>query len=140
HLGAKLPEYMVPAAYVRVEKLPLTANGKLDRRALPAPADDAFGARGHEAPVGQTEAVLAGIWIEGLKEKRVGRHDNFFELGGHSLLVMRVVSRIRRILNVEVSISDLFTRPSLALFAERVVDLQLEQFDPDRVRDLVNLM
>ena len=91
HLSARLPEYMVPAAYVLMKSLPLTANGKLDRRALPAPDTDAYAVREYEAPVGETETKLAGIWAEVLKVERVGRHDNFFDLGGHSLLAVRMV-------------------------------------------------
>src|SRR5262249_10097892 len=96
-LLAKLPEYMVPAAYVQLEKLPLSPNGKVDRKALPAPEGGAFVARGYEEPVGEIETALAGVWVELLKLERVGRHDNFFELGGHSLLVVRVISRLRKV-------------------------------------------
>jgi hypothetical protein len=117
HLAAQLPEYMVPAAYVRLERLPLTANGKLDRKALPAPEADAYVVRGYEGPVGEIEIKLAAIWAEVLKLERVGRHDNFFELGGHSLLAVRVLSRVRQALQVEVAVRDLFLHPLLAEFA-----------------------
>ncbi len=140
HLAARLPEYMVPGGYVWLEKLPLTANGKVDRKALPAPEADAYTLRRYQAPVGETETVLAGIWAEVLKVERVGRHDNFFELGGHSLLVVRVISRIRRILNLEVSIGGLFAQPILTTFAEHVINLQLEQFDPDKLADVLSVM
>ena len=86
HLSAVVPDYMVPAAYVRMERLPLTPNGKLDRKALPMPEQEAYAARGYEAPVGEIETKLAEVWAEVLKLEKVGRHDNFFELGGHSLL------------------------------------------------------
>ncbi|HEU0078807.1 MAG TPA: amino acid adenylation domain-containing protein, partial [Longimicrobiaceae bacterium] len=98
HLRARLPEYMVPAAYVRLERLPLTPSGKLDRRALPAPEGDAYARRGSEAPAGETEAALAEIWSELLKVERVGRWDHFFDLGGHSLLAVQVISRVRQVL------------------------------------------
>ncbi|WP_348652018.1 amino acid adenylation domain-containing protein [Rhizobium sp. 007] len=83
HLSGRLPDYMVPSAFVRLEALPLTANGKLDRKGLPAPADDAYARRSYEAPQGEIETALAGIWAELLGLERVGRHDHFFELGGH---------------------------------------------------------
>jgi len=117
HLGATLPEHMVPAAFVRMDRLPLLHNGKLDRNALPAPEGDAFAVREYEAPVDETEAALAGIWAEVLHVERVGRHDNFFELGGHSLLAVQVISRVRQALAVEVALGSLFTRPVLAEFA-----------------------
>ena len=120
HLSAALPEYMVPAAYVRLEALPLTANGKLDRKALPAPDGAAYAARGYEAPAGEIEMRLARIWAEVLGLERVGRHDNFFELGGHSLMAVMVISRLRRALGVEVALAELFARPVLAEFAEAV--------------------
>ena len=114
HLAARLPEYMVPAAYVQLESLPLTRNGKIDRKELPAPEGDAYATRGYLAPEGELENLLAGIWQELLRVEGVGRHDNFFELGGHSLLAMRVITRIRQVLSVEVTISDLFAHPVLA--------------------------
>jgi amino acid adenylation domain-containing protein len=117
HLGERLPEYMVPAAYVWMQAYPLTPNGKVDRKALLAPEGDAFSARGYEAPAGETEKAVAAIWAELLGAERIGRHDHFFELGGHSLLAVRVVSRVRQALGVEAEIRDLFARPVLADFA-----------------------
>ncbi|HYR07484.1 MAG TPA: amino acid adenylation domain-containing protein, partial [Longimicrobium sp.] len=117
HLAERLPEYMVPAAYVRLDALPLHPNGKVNRRVLPAPDADAFAARGYEAPSGAVEQAVAAIWAELLGAERVGRHDHFFELGGHSLLAVRVVSRVRRALRVEASPGDVFERPVLADFA-----------------------
>src|SRR5882762_4828612 len=120
HLSSKLPEYMVPAAYVRLERMPLTANGKLNRKGLPAPEGDAYAVREYEAPRGETEKKLAEIWAELLKVERVGRQDNFFELGGHSLLAVRMVSRIRQVLGVEAAVRDLFTHPILNDFARNL--------------------
>ncbi|HET7460752.1 MAG TPA: amino acid adenylation domain-containing protein, partial [Longimicrobium sp.] len=120
HLAAALPEYMVPAAYVRLEQLPLTPNGKLDRKALPAPEGDAFTTSGYEAPVGETETALAEIWAQALGVERVGRHDNFFELGGHSLLAVRVVARTRQVLGAEVALAHMFSNPTVESLAARL--------------------
>jgi aryl carrier-like protein len=116
HLAAKLPEYMVPAAYVRLESLPLTPNGKLDRKALPAPEGDANVVRQYEAPQGAIEELLADIWAELLNLERVGRHDNFFELGGHSLMVVTLVERLARA-GLKADVRTLFTTPTLAELA-----------------------
>ena len=119
HLSAVLPEYMVPAAYVYLESLPLTANGKLDRGRLPAPELDAYAVRGYEEPQGETERILADIWAEVLKLERVGRHDNFFELGGHSLLAITLIGRMRQ-KGITADVRSLFVAPTLALLAAAV--------------------
>jgi amino acid adenylation domain-containing protein len=119
-LLASLPEYMVPTAYIRLDALPLLPNGKLDRKALSAPSQDAYVTHAYEPPKGQTEAMLASIWREVLKCGRIGRNDNFFALGGHSLLVMRVVQKIRESLRVEIPASALFETPTIAGLAEQV--------------------
>ncbi|QSY09231.1 non-ribosomal peptide synthase/polyketide synthase [Burkholderia pseudomallei] len=115
-----LPSYMVPSAYVRLDAWPLTPNGKLDRRALPAPADDAYARAEYEAPRGAKEEALAAIWRELLHVERVSRHDNFFELGGHSLLAVQLVSRLRQALSVEVALGTVFDAPVLSALAERL--------------------
>ena len=120
HVLALLPAYMVPAAYVQLDAMPLSPNGKLDRKALPPPEGDAYGTRAYEAPEGELEIALAAIWRELLKVEQVGRSDNFFELGGHSLLAMRVLSRVRQALHVEASLTNLFAHPTLSGFAEAV--------------------
>ncbi|HSJ76879.1 MAG TPA: amino acid adenylation domain-containing protein, partial [Gemmatimonadales bacterium] len=119
HLAATLPEYMVPAAYVRLEQLPLTPNGKLDRKALPAPERDAYWVREYEEPEGEAERALAEIWADVLQVERVGRHDNFFELGGHSLLVVRVIARLRQV-GLDVDVRTLFATPVLAELAAAI--------------------
>jgi amino acid adenylation domain-containing protein len=95
YLSARLPEYMVPAAYVRLDSLPLTANGKLDRKALLRPGSAAYALRRYEAPIGKVETKLAEIWAQVLKIGEIGRQDNFFALGGDSIRVIGIVSRIR---------------------------------------------
>ncbi|MFL5385414.1 MAG: amino acid adenylation domain-containing protein, partial [Longimicrobiaceae bacterium] len=120
HLADRLPGYMVPAAYVWMEAYPLTPNGKVDRRALPAPEGDAYAAQEYAAPVGETEEALAGIWAEVLGVERVGRHDNFFELGGHSLLAVQVMSRMRQVLGVEAPLAHLFSHPTVESLSARV--------------------
>ncbi|HEU0302508.1 MAG TPA: phosphopantetheine-binding protein, partial [Longimicrobium sp.] len=120
HLGQRLPEYMVPAACVRLDALPLTANGKVDRKALPAPEGDAYARRGYEAPAGETEEVLAQVWSEVLGVDRVGRRDDFFELGGHSLLAVRVASRASERFGTHVSVTAIFYHARLADLARAV--------------------
>ena len=117
HLCSTLPEYMIPAAYVRLKSMPLTPNGKLDREALPMPEADAYAVRSYEPPQGEIETTLAGIWADVLKLERVGRHDNFFELGGHSLKATKLINRIRSKLGVEISIPTLFDRPTVCEIA-----------------------
>jgi len=120
HLSSQLPDYMVPAAYVRMNRMPLTANGKLDSKALPMPAGDARAERGYEAPKGEIERRLVEIWTDVLKVERVGRQDNFFELGGHSLLAMQVMARIRHIFDLELPVRRMFEEPTVAALAEEV--------------------
>ncbi|HET8774712.1 MAG TPA: non-ribosomal peptide synthase/polyketide synthase, partial [Thermoanaerobaculia bacterium] len=117
-LSAQLPEYMVPAAFVQLDAIPVTSNGKVDRKALPAPDGKALAARHYEAPQGEVETQLAAIWAELLRVQRVGRQDNFFELGGHSLLAVQVISRIRTALGVDLALRDFFAAGSLQALAE----------------------
>ncbi len=119
HLKLTLPDYMVPAAFVFLPTLPLTANGKVDRRALPSPGgsrpdlDGAFVAPRHE-----TEERVAAIWANVLDLDEVGIHDNFFDLGGHSLLATRAISRIRDAFGVDLPLRPLFENPTVAGLAE----------------------
>ncbi|TXH68189.1 MAG: amino acid adenylation domain-containing protein, partial [Lysobacteraceae bacterium] len=119
-----LPDYMVPAAFVRLDALPLTANGKLDRKALPAPDDDAFARRGYAPPQEGIETSLADAWRELLGEERVGRHDHFFELGGDSLLAVRLISRIDSIFGVRLPLAEFFARSTLSELAESIAQRQ----------------
>ncbi len=119
HLQGQLPDYMVPSAYVWLELLPLTANGKLDRKGLPVPDQSALLSRGYEAPEGEVETLLAQIWQDVLKLERVGRHDHFFELGGHSLLAVSLIERMRQV-GLSADVRVLFSQPSLAALAAAV--------------------
>ncbi|XSS66377.1 non-ribosomal peptide synthase/polyketide synthase [Pseudomonas sp. B11] len=119
-LQEQLPEYMVPRAYVRLDSLPLTNNGKVDRKALPIPDQEALLSRGYEAPQGEVEVALAQIWSQLLKVEQVGREDHFFELGGHSLLAMRLISQVRVHLGVELDLAALFAHPQLSALAQAV--------------------
>jgi thioesterase domain-containing protein len=112
-LAATLPEYMVPTAYVMLESLPVTVNGKLDRKVLPAPSSEAYVSRDYEPPVGEKEAALAEIWAEFLKLERVGRRDSFFELGGHSLLAVRMVARVAASFGKRVALFAFIQTPTI---------------------------
>lgn len=114
YLIRKLPEYMVPTAFVTVDTLPLTANGKVDRRVLPAPKGErpSLG-ESYVAPGTATETMLAGIWAEVLRIDRIGAHDSFFELGGNSLLAAQVIARVRKGYGVSLPLRSFLEKPAL---------------------------
>ena len=115
----RVAEKISTAAYVHLESLPLTSNGKLDRAALPAPDGGAYASRAYEAPAGDVELTIAALWRELLGIERVGRNDNFFELGGHSLLVVVALERLRRV-GLHVDAGDVFAAPTLRALASVV--------------------
>ncbi|MDZ8087685.1 MAG: amino acid adenylation domain-containing protein [Nostoc sp. DedQUE12b] len=118
-LEARLPEYMVPAFFVFLDTLPLNPNGKIDRRALPAPdTSDIKLSTNFVPPQNSIEIVLAGIWAKVLCLEQVGIHDNFFELGGHSLLATQVMSRVRQAFQIEIPLQLLFENPTIATLAQ----------------------
>ncbi|HEU4561402.1 MAG TPA: AMP-binding protein, partial [Longimicrobium sp.] len=119
HVRRSLPEYMVPSAFVFLDALPLTVNGKLDRKALPVP-ELASAEERYVAPRTPVEEVLAGIWAEVLRLERVGVHDSFFDLGGHSLLIMRLLARIQATFDLDISIRTVFSKPTLEAIAAEI--------------------
>ncbi|HLM55062.1 MAG TPA: amino acid adenylation domain-containing protein [Pyrinomonadaceae bacterium] len=127
-LKEQLPEYMIPSAFVRLEAMPLTPNGKLDRKALPAPEGASREAsEPYVAPRSELESLIAGVWQEALGVERVGVNDNFFGLGGHSLLMIRVNSRLREALRAELPVVEMFKYPTVSTLAEH---LSAERAEP----------
>nr|QEO74317.1 AMP-dependent synthetase and ligase [uncultured bacterium] len=123
-LRERLPDHMIPTAFVRLDELPLTPSGKVDRRRLPAPETAHARAEGFLAPRTPVEELLAGMWAELLGVERVGVNDNFFDAGGHSLLATRLVSRVREAFGAEVPLRAVFTHPTveaLALLVEQAM-------------------
>jgi len=124
YLLGKLPEYMVPGAYVRLEKLPLNHNGKIDRKSLPEPDADEHRQK-YVPPGSTTEEALCRIWEEVLHRERVGTQDNFFALGGHSLLAVQIVTRVGETFKVNIAVRRMFDSLTIAQLA-RVVDQEVQ--------------
>ncbi|WP_218187542.1 non-ribosomal peptide synthetase [Pseudomonas sp. SHC52] len=116
-LSERLPEYMLPSAFVQLASLPLTGNGKVDRLRLPAPTPESFAQTPYSAPQGELEVSLAAIWSELLGVEPIGREDDFFALGGHSLLALRLLAQVRHRLGLEVPLSAVFAQPRLHALA-----------------------
>jgi len=137
-LKEKVPEYMVPSAFVFLEAMPLTPNGKLDYNALPAldQSSHELGER-YVAPRTLVEELIAEIWAEVLKRDKVGIHDNFFELGGHSLLATRVISRAHKIFEVEVPVRILFEHPTIAGLALQIAQAEARKIAPQEMANLL---
>jgi aryl carrier-like protein len=120
-LRERLPEHMVPAAFVPLPALPLSAHGKVERRALPAPGEAHLGSgQPYVEPQGELERTLASIWCEVLGLQRVGRHERFFDVGGNSMSIVRVQARVREALGLKVSLPELFQHPTLGALAEHL--------------------
>src|SRR6185503_3956452 len=120
-LAAKLPEHMMPSHFVMLDELPRTANGKLDRKALPAPDQSRPELEApFVAPRTSTEEMLASVWADVLRLKTVGIHDNFFELGGHSLLGTQVISRLRVLFKRQLPLRWLFECPTVATLTQKI--------------------
>ncbi len=130
YLLSKLPEYMVPSAFVFLETIPLTANGKIDRKALPAPDTELTKTSEYTPPQNPTQEIIANILAEVLTVTSVGIHDNFFVLGGHSLLAIKVISRIKQFLSAEISVKDLFESPTIAELEQLIQNSTQQQTPP----------
>ncbi|MNW26218.1 Linear gramicidin synthase subunit D [compost metagenome] len=139
HLSSLLPDYMIPSAFVFLEALPLTGNGKVDVKALPEPdAQRPDLQHSYTAPSGPTEEKLAALWQEVLGIERVGAEDNFFELGGHSLLATRLISRIRDTFSTDVGLHKLFELPTVSMLAMHIDSLMFEGADAALMTELLD--
>ena len=134
-LSQKLPNYMIPSAFVSLEAMPLTPNGKVNRRALPAPSQKSRGA--YVAPRTSTEKTLTAIWTDLLAAEQVGIYDNFFDLGGHSLLATQVISRVRKTFQIDIAPSELLEKYTIAEFAELVEAKQIEQAESEALAQIL---
>jgi len=138
HVTERLPDYMIPSAFVVLDELPISPNGKVDRKALPAPEGNRQIEENYVSPQTQTQRKLVDIWQELLRIDTVGIHDNFFSLGGHSLLAMQAVSRIHDTFGIQLPVANLFGYPTVAGLAEQI-DLQRDRQEPadtDRIKPL----
>jgi len=138
-LKQKLPDYMLPTAFITIPEIPLTQNGKLDVKALPEPGSERPEMeREYVAPRTAVEEQLAQIWSRMLKIDQVGIHDNFFELGGHSLLATQVISQVREAFMVELSPRRLFEEPTIERLAVLITQLQASEQDADEINEWLN--
>ncbi len=136
-LLSKLPEYMVPNTFVTLDTLPLTPNGKVDRKALPAQDGEISPEHEYVAPRTPSEEIIANIFASVLGVQNVGIHDNFFELGGHSLLATQVISRLNQTFSTELSLRQIFEKPTVAVLAEAVTDFQLQNTEDEEINHLL---
>ncbi|MGU3305093.1 non-ribosomal peptide synthetase [Pseudomonas sp. M5A4_2d] len=139
-LRSELPEYMVPLHWLWLDRLPLNANGKLDRKALPELEIGQLHSQDYLAPRNALETTLAAIWAEVLKVKRVGVQDNFFELGGHSLLATQIASRVQKTLQRDVPLRAMFECSTVAELAEYIDGLAANEISAEKVDRLSDLM
>ena len=135
YLRERLPDYMVPAAFTALDRMPLTSSGKINRQALPKPDFAAASEREFRAPASSIQAVIAGIWAETLGLDRVSVDDDFFELGGHSLLATQLISRLRDTFGMDFSLRTLFEAATVAGFAENI----LQQYDALKIEQAAEL-
>lgn len=137
HLKRQVPEYMLPDSFVILDTLPLTSNGKIDRRKLASVSTREGHRDDFVPPRTELEVKLAGLWAEVLSVERVSVNDNFFDLGGHSLLATRLMFKVRELFDVELPVRALFEAPTLAGFAVVIVQHQAEQIDSEEMARLL---
>lgn len=138
YLQQRLPDYMVPSQFVSLAELPLTVNGKVDRRALPDPeSESALSDEEFVGPRSPAEGMLARIWSDVLRTPRVGIHDSFFELGGESILAIKLISRINKDFDIELPVRALFEQPTIAALATLIVQHQAERADEEELLKLL---
>jgi acyl carrier protein len=138
YLKQKLPEYMIPAALVLLDELPLTVSGKVDRRALPAPDQNGLQlANVYQPPRTPTEQTLVAIWGEVLKLEKLGIYDNFFDLGGHSLLATQIISRIRSAFSIDLPQRHMFESPTVAVMAVIIAEDQMKRTSEDALAQIL---
>ncbi|NBI31283.1 condensation domain-containing protein, partial [Chengkuizengella marina] len=128
HLSQTLPEYMLPSYFVQLDKMPLTPNGKLDRKALPVPEGNLNQDVQYVAPSNKLESQLVSLWEEVLNIKTVGIKDNFFELGGHSIKAVQIVSKLNQEMKVDLTLRDIFSFPTIEQFSKQIQQLDHQQY------------
>ena len=136
-LKGKLPPHMVPGIFTMLDRLPLTANGKVDRRALPDPSHEQQRTEGFIGPRTPTEELVASAWCQALKLSRVSMDDNFFELGGHSLLAARVFTELQKTVTIELNLIDIFNAPTVAGLANLIYEREAEHQQSDELMSLL---
>jgi amino acid adenylation domain-containing protein len=137
-LKSKLPDYMRPSWFIFLKEWPMTANGKINRQALPAPCQSSPELEGVSVtPRTVSEKAIAGVWAELLKVERLGIHDNFFDLGGHSLLATQVIARLRKTFQVDLPVRALFDSPTVAGLAAQLAVVQARQVVPRNLEDMI---
>jgi acyl carrier protein len=140
YLSEKLPQYMIPTAFVLLQELPLMTNGKVDRQALPAPEVTRANSGDFIAPRGQTEQELAEIWSEVLRVERISVQDNFFDLGGHSLLATQLLSRIRSTFAVDLKLQDVFVSPTIEASADMIDTALIMKSGDSRIDEALDML
>jgi len=136
YLKERLPEYMIPSAFMVLDQMPLTENGKLDARSLPAPSSEAYETSQYDPPVGVLEELVADIWKEILNLERVSRSANFFEIGGHSLIATKLTANIATRCNIFLGAAALFRYPTIQQLAQTIAQLQREGTASEKVEKI----